>query len=340
MNQPTLINFLQTTYTLPALHNATPVAAGYLSRNWLIDAADRRYFLKQYRFTDGTRVTAAHASLFHFHRAGLPTIVPLATNDGQTFCSDGSHFYSLFPFVAGRQLQRGALSVRAVQSMGAMLAQLHRAGQNVALPHVQPWQAKDRRLSFVSEATAILELIARQPTLTPFDRLAEQTLRRQLALVEQTPMAFATLTLRSDHLLHGDYHDSNLFFNVEEEVSHLFDWEKTEIAPRELELVRALLFTCFSNPENFRGTFKPHNFDLAAAFLTAYHARYPIEAQRFIDALHARYWGSLCSLWVVDEHYRQQNDRVDLFLEANLAEINYFADHTSQLIEWLSSLWP
>jgi Ser/Thr protein kinase RdoA (MazF antagonist) len=165
-------------------------------------------------------------------------------------------------------------------------------------------------------------------------------LRRQLTLVEQTPMAFATLSLQSDHLLHGDYHDSNLFFNADEEVSHLFDWEKTEIAPREIELVRALLFTCFSNPENFRGTFEPHNFDLAAAFLSTYHALYPIEAEQFIAALHARYWGSLCSLWVVDEHYRRQNDRVDAFLEANLAEINYFAAYMPQLIDWFNSLWP
>jgi len=316
----------------------TPVEAGYLSRNWLLATADQRYFLKRYRFTDRARVVAAHATLFHFHRAALPVIMPLATADGQYICSDGDHFYTLFPFIAGRQLQRGALSPRAVQSMGTLLARLHRAGQHALLPQVRQLMLKDNRATFTPAATALLDLIAAQPIQTPFDRLAQETVQRQLVLVAQTPMPFDALTLQSDHLIHSDYHDGNLFFNDQEEVTHLFDWERSEVAPRELELVRALLFTCFSNPHNFRGTFTPQTFALAATFLTSYHTAYPLDPQRFVDALHARYWSSLCSLWVVNEHYRHQNNRVDLFLEANLAEINYFADQLPALIDWAVGL--
>ena len=338
MNQSVLLAFLQETYLLPALHHATPVAVGYLSQNWVITAGNERYFLKQYRFDDVTRVIAAHAALLHFHGTGLPAILPLTTRDGQRVCTMGDHHYTLFPLIAGRQLRRGAMPMAAIQSMGAMLARLHRAGHNVQVPHLRQWRLKADRSLFVADASAILDRIVQQPTLTPFDLLAEQAVRLQLALVARTPMDPAALTLQPDHLVHGDYHDGNLFFNEADEVAYLFDWEKAEIAPREVELVRALLFTCFSNPDNFRGTFLPHNFKQATVFLAAYHAQYPIEPERFIDALRARYWGSLCSLWVVTEHYLHQNTRVDTFLESNLAEISYFADHLPEMIVWFHSL--
>ncbi|MEZ4620667.1 MAG: phosphotransferase [Caldilineaceae bacterium] len=309
MDQAALLAFLQTAYRLPTLQRATPVAAGYLSRNWVISAGGERYFLKQYRFDDATRVAAAHGALIHFQRAGLPTIVPIATHDGQMISTVDTRHYSLFPFVAGRQLRRGALSMTAVKAMGTMLARLHRAGHNVRLPHLRQWRLNRDRSAFETAATTILERIAQQTPATPFDSLAEQTVRRQLVLVEQIKIDPSLLALPSDHLIHGDYHDSNLFFDAQDQVAHLFDWEKAEIAPREVELVRALLFTCFSNPENFRSTFLPHNFVLGSAFLAAYHAHYPIVLERFVDALHARYWGSLCSLWVVNEHYLYQNPR-------------------------------
>lgn len=338
MNQSALLAFLHKNYLLPALHHATPVAAGYLSQNWVITAGNNRYFLKQYRFDDVERVAAAHAALFHFHRAGLPAILPLATREDQRICTTADRHYTLFPFVAGRQLCRGALPIVAIQSMGTMLGRLHRAGHNVRLPQLRQWRLKADRSLFVADASAILERIIQQPTLTPFDLLAEQTVRLQLALVEQTPMDLAVSALQPDHLIHGDYHDSNLFFNKADDVAYLFDWEKAEIAPREVELVRALLFTCFSNPNNFRGTFLPPNFEQAALFLSAYHSQYSIEPERFIEALRIRYWGSLCSLWVVTEHYLYQNTRVDPFLESTLAEISYFAEHLPQMIDWFRSL--
>lgn len=338
MEQQALLDQLQDHYALPVLLSATPVTAGYLSRNWHLTAADRGYFLQEYRFAEITPVAAAHASLFHFQRAGIPTIAPLPAQDGQTIWRYADRFYALFPFVTARQLRRGALSLTAVQSIGTMLAQLHRAGQQVTLPHVQRRRLKDNRPTFQTQAQLILDLIRRQPAQSAFDQLAVQTLQRQLALVEVTAIDYATLALASDHLLHGDFHDGNLFFDEQEQVCYVFDWEKTEIAPREIELVRALLFICFSNPDNFCATFTPANFRLGEAFLAAYQAHYPVRPAQVVAALHARYWGSLCSLWVVEEHYLQHNRRVDPFLEATLAEITYFADHLSPFVTWLQTV--
>lgn len=338
MDQQALFDQLSAHYALPVLRSATPVTGGYLSRNWHLVAADSGYFLQEYRFAEITPVAAAHASLFHFQRAGIPTIPPLPTRAGQTIWSYAGRFYALFPFVTARQLRRGALSVTAVQSVGAMLAQLHRAGHQVTLPHVQRRRLKDNRPTFQKQAQLILDLIQRQPAQSAFDQLAVRTLQRQLTLVEQTAIDYATLPLASDHLLHGDFHDGNLFFDEEEQVQAVFDWEKTEIAPREIELIRALLFICFSNPDNFCATFAPVNFSLGEAFLRAYQARYPVAEKGLIAAVHARYWGSLCSLWVVEEHYLHQNQRVDPFLEATLTEISYFADHLPAFVRWLQAV--
>lgn len=340
METSTLITLLTTHYSLPALCAITPVTTGYLSRNWTVTTVAQRYFLKEYRFQGIDRVQAAHASLLHFHSCGIPTIVPVKTQHNQTICEHEGRFYALFPYVEGRALQRGALPKRAVQAVGAMLARLHRAGDDCCPPHVRQRLPKDDRRAFKAGAVTILALIAQQERKTAFDRLAQQTLERQLALVAQTEMDYASLTLQSDHLLHGDYHDGNLFFDEQDQVRYLFDWEKTEVAPREVELIRALLFTCFSNPHNFCGTFTSQNFALGTAFLTAYQEAYAVDHAGLVDALRVRYWGSLCSLWVPTEHYLHQNHRVDLFLEAQLTEINYFAAHLDSFANWLNTVSP
>lgn len=207
-----MLSFITARYGLAPNPQVTPVQAGYLSENCKLTTATGSYFLKQYRFTSYERVAAAHAAKHFFHAAGIPVILPLATHDGETICTSEGRYYSLFPWVAGRQLRRGNLSTTAVRSAATMLARLHRAGYAVHLPHVRVNFKPPNVAAFQSSARQILAQINAQPVLSEFDLLAQQTLQLKLALAATTPIDFNALALTSDHLLHGDYHDSNLFF--------------------------------------------------------------------------------------------------------------------------------
>ncbi len=330
-----LIDAIRTEYGLAPVQASAPIAAGYLSQNWQLVTAAGTYFLKRYHVDQRTAVAAVHSVISHFQQANFPVVAPCTTREGATICTvDGGH-YTLFPFVRGHQLQRGALTSQAVRTLGAMLARLHRAGCGVQLPNVRVRAFADQRAAFQHRAEALLPIIDGQSTPTPFDELARETVRLQLALVAQTPFDPAAVALPNDHLLHGDYHVDNLFFDEVGSIRWIFDWERAAVGARASELMRALIFACFATPRDFQATFTPQNFALGKDFLDAYQRHYPIEPAEAVAALQARYWDSLSSLWVVEEHYLHHNQRVDPFLASNFSEVTYFSTHLPQLIDWL-----
>jgi Ser/Thr protein kinase RdoA (MazF antagonist) len=337
--QPGLVNAIAQHYEIPPLHSVTPVTAGFLSQNYVLHTGTGRYFLKQYRFAERRQVAAAHEAKFFFAAAGVPVILPLRAKDGDSYFALGERFYSLFPYVEGRHLPRGHFSARALDSMAETLAAIHRAGRHVHLPSTRISHAQKDGALFVATARQILEKIP-QHERTAFDELAEGFIRLKLRLAAQHQEALAAIDLASDHLVHGDYQDANLFFDAHEQVSHVFDWEKTAVAPRGLELVRAIEFICFSNPNDYSALFSEENFARARRFLQAYHQIYPMTRAEFATVSHVRYLQKLCSLWVESDHYLAGARRVDLFLEAEYNAVKYYAHHLDEHIERLSIALP
>ncbi|MEZ4713341.1 MAG: phosphotransferase [Caldilineaceae bacterium] len=332
-----LTDYVSRAYSLPPIHETNTVDKGFLSTNFILHTNTHQYFLKQYRFTTQEPVAAAHAAKHFFAARGIPVIVPLQNGAGHTFFANDGRYYALFPYVDGDHLPRGSFSRRALQSTAALLAKLHRAGRNVTLPHVRIQQSQKSYANFVETAHQILDKIPTQER-TDFDELAIETIHLKLHLAAQNREAIAQMGLPSDHLLHGDYQDSNFFFDEDEQISHLFDWEKTIIGPRGLELARAIEFICFSNPHDYKALFSDENFDQAGHFLKTYHESYPISLDEFATTVHVRYLQKVLSLWVEADHYLENNTRVDPFLEAEYNTIQYGSHALAEYIERVYSM--
>lgn len=331
-----LVQQIAQTYQLSPIQSIVPVTAGFLSNNYRLETVGAAYFLKRYRYTKRPSVAAVHEAKFFFANAQVPVILPLTTQQGETFFGYGDNYYSLFPFVEGQHLPRGAFSQRALASTARMLAHIHRAGRQVTLPHLRKAQTTRNYTAFVEVAQQILHKIPPHEQ-TEFDQLAAACIQLKLQLGKQHQDEFATIDLASDHLIHGDYQDANLFFDQDEQVSHVFDWEKAEIAPRGMELVRAIEFICLSNPNDYKAVFTDATYAKARHFLQSYHQLYPITQHEFAAAAKARYLHKIVSLWVEADHYLENGRRVDRFLEAEYNTVSYYARHLHDHVERLCS---
>ena len=312
-----------------------PVARGFLSRNFVVQADTDKYFLKQYRFTQLESVLAVHEAKFFFAAAGIPVILPLRTRQGEYFFEFGGRYWSLFPYVDGKHLQRGSFLTQAIESSAELLSRIHRSGKGATVSYVKPKPLVRDTTLFDKTTEELLSRIGKS-SMTEFDRLALETVKLKMALAKRHRQDFVKIDLPSNHLVHGDYQDANLFFDAEARVSHVFDWELTRIIPRGFELVRAIEFICFANPENFKAVFSAENYDKARCFLQHYHYFYPIERAEFEVVWRARYFDKVLSLWVEEDHYLHDNPRVDPFLESEYHAVHYYSDHLSEHIEALS----
>lgn len=314
-------------FEIGTISSAEPVEKGVLSQNWFVTTSSGDFFLKRYRFEDEDRIKEIHAAKHLFFDAGIPVILPIRTTSGRSYAIIESRYYALFPRISGRQLERGTLTDAAIASMGKMLGRIHLAGKNSSLSVEKDMFRSWDAANFEEKAHAYLVRLAAIENPTPFDLLSMEDLQMKLALIERTGTSYESLDLQSDHLIHGDYLDHNLFFDTKDEVCHVFDFEKSQYAPRAFELVRSLVYSILD------GEYDEHAVERGRMYIAAYREVYPISFEDFSMGMELFYQKSLRNIWIQKEYYDLKNERPAQFLVPDMDRIRYLSEHRSRLIE-------
>ncbi|MDP2684702.1 MAG: phosphotransferase [bacterium] len=302
------------------------VENGYLSQNFILQNNDNKLFLKQYRFDDLKKIKEIHQTKFFFANGNIPVILPIQNKKGDFIFEQGKKFYSLFPFVEGRIIQRVGRSRKAFKSAGQMLAKIHTLTKNGHPDIIHNYAKGWKKEEFLSEAKTIKQRIEATLVKTDFDKLALDTLEHKLKLVSENNLRYEKFNLCNDHIIHGDYHGQNIFYDENDEVKYVFDIEKTKISPRVLEIARSMDFMCFSN------NYEAKNFEDANTYLAAYNNIYPISKGNLIQGIKAYYLKKAHSLWIEREHYININLRVDCFLEGELLMLKYYSQNFDEFV--------
>lgn len=288
------------------------VSQGFLSENYILTDGTDKFFLKKYRFDNSGRIEEIHRTKKYFSDGGIPVILPIPTASKDTFFENERHLYALFPFVHDHQLQWKEVTDNALISYAQMLARIHLLGSKSAVAvneFNKPWNS-EVTLKLIG---SILQKISGIENKTDFDIRAEKNLLLKKEIIESNQKAYSEFHLSNDHLIHGDYTVANVFFDKDNNVSFVFDWEKTEYSPRFLELFRSLIqCTLFDTIRS-------------KTYLDAYLKLYPATKDELKSGLDAYCLEQTHSLWIEEEHYLKGNNRTDELLESNSFKINYFA---------------
>lgn len=326
-----LIQRITILYDLPNLRYIEKAIGGYLTDNYILTNTDEKFFLKRYRYPDEEKIKKIQSVKKYYHANGVPVIIPLLNNKQSAYFIYKEGYFSLFPFVEGQIYKSGELNEIALESAGAMLAQIHKLGKDTGL-HITEQSRGWNKQRFFECASQILDLIQKKEIKDSFDVLAEKIILLKLELAENNTVNFLDLNMNNDHIIHGDYQVNNLFFDKEDKVKYVFDWEKTELAPRSTELLRSIAITCFNTQ------YEDKNYLDAEVYLKSYNKFYPIsklEVKNAVTLIHIKH---IHSLWVETEHYLKNNGRVDIFLQKSFDELIYLTKSIDLYINRLSAV--
>jgi homoserine kinase type II len=312
--------------TLYGLNLSSPekVERGFLTENHVLVSGGAKYFLKKYSYPKEEKIKEIHLAKQFFADKGIPIILPMTHKNGSTFFLFEGVYFALFPFVAGRHIESEELSEKAIVSLGRMLAKIHLAGKDSSLPitsRIGTWD-KD---SFIKKAEVLIEAIEQNKEPSSFDELALRNMTMKKSLIESNTATAESLGLPNDHLIHGDYHEQNVFFTEDDEISDVFDLEKVAYAPRTFEVVRSLMYIFWEDD------FTAENIEKGKIYLRAYAERYPISKEELKQGLRLYYLRQLHGFWVETEHYLNHNYRVDQFLESGHNIIKYLSENIDGL---------
>ncbi len=148
-------------------------------------------------------------------------------------------------------------------------------------------------------------------------------LKKQFA--ENNSTEFSEFNFQNDHLVHGDYHDHNVFFGPDGTLTHVFDLEKSGYEPRFYELFRSTSYTFLNAPITDK------KLRDARLYLDSYRKIYPLDQEEISRGFDAYIIKMAHGAWVETEHYIQNNNRIDPLLDIEYHRFCYFIDHRDKL---------
>ena len=330
--EPIILQSLETRYGLQPLQFVRSVEEGVLSDNIVVRERERLLFFKTYNQKyENTWIETVHRVKQLFADNDIPVILPLTNREHTTLFEESGRIHALFPFVEGKHVTRGNISPTALRSMGTILGKIHRIGSQKISFEVQEQTMDWNMQKNLDTVTEILAIIEQKPTLDAFDTQALPYLRAQLAYMQELTQVAPSFDFNADHLIHGDYHDANLFFNKDDTVKHVFDWEKTRISDRRHELLRAISLSIFN------GTYSDDRFEQATHFLKAYTEQYPITPDSLAKAWEWFSYLQVRGTWLISEHYLKHNTRADKYLQSSIATFDYVSKHRNEFQERLAT---
>lgn len=296
---------------IPPIHTVQEPAYGTLNRIYLLTTVSGTFVLRAYRYpaTERGAVKAEHELIAYARRHGLPAIAPLALagNTQETIYEHNQQLFALFPHAPGFQTPRQHLTIEHAAAMGEMLATLHQRLANYPHTRVTHRSLDVDTPSALATIDQLLTLLQAKEKPEQVDRQALKRLQQRKAyLVQASYYQDAVHFPDEQQVIHGDYHDANLFFDdVSKEreqraysVSAIIDWEKAFVAPRTYEVLRTLQYSFSMQTEHTQ------------AFLQAYHRLRPLSLAE-LDAAAIAY-GAITDhqLWLYTAYYFEQNTRV------------------------------
>lgn len=296
------------------------VKKGSLSENHILIDGDTRYFLKQYAPDAKEKVEEIQSVKRYFSDGNIPVILPITNKEGSTYFSFEDGCYALFPFVLDKQLSGKELTETAIVSLGEMLGKIHLLGRDAKLPvsgKFKPWN-KEKSLAKIE---LVINEIQKKTNFDDFDESALKSLNLKKQLVQENTVVYEDLNLSSDHLIHGDYTDHNVFFGGNDKISWVFDFEKTSYSPRTHELFKCMMYSFLCDD------LSEENISRAKLYLDSYRKTYPISEDELTRGLKLYYLKSIHGLWSESEHYLNDNHRVDKFLGTDFPRIDNLSEH-------------
>jgi len=319
-----VLSYLSSQFSLASLTVKEHITRGVLSDNHQVTDGTSNYFLKKWRPSAFSHLEEIPLVERHMASHGIPVILPLVNRDGTVAVAFKDAWYSLYPYVQGNHIEREDVTGAGLESMAALLARIHHLSVSNSLiiqEQFKWWRSDERALDTIEK---IIGVIVGIPSKSEFDEQALESLILKQRIIRSGTARPESFYLASDTLIHGDYHESNMFFH-QNAVSHIFDFEKAEMSPRVYELIRSVMLTLIN------GDFSAINLDRAAQYIAAYSDVYPISPDEVRHGLRIYFTKGVHGYWIEEEHYLRGNNRPDIFMEVGLQSLRFQASHLQEL---------
>jgi Ser/Thr protein kinase RdoA (MazF antagonist) len=268
-----IIKFVQGAYRLPAVNN---IASGPKPGSYVLTSAEGSYLFAPVATYKLRHLSFDEAFTSFLVHSNYPAQSVVRTAAGELTSELSGEPHVLRTFFPGCVPDvDGAISTIQLENAAKALAALHITAQSYSgsVRHRHQYRS-EYVLRSLAEAIDRLE---GHEAATPFDELVLRVARRKRVRVGERPFETQAFLEEGRIMNHGDFHPRNIVFDQASKVVGLLDFEYCTFMPRIWDVAWALhWFSRQRKTEAFCGVL---DLARATAFLSAYHAVFPLGAQ-------------------------------------------------------------
>ncbi len=236
-------------------------AGGVSAENYVVRCGERELILKRYQGSVATSLRLEAVTIF-LKNNGIPVVEPVESVTGDRHALIQGRMYALYPLVPGVTLHERSLTQNSLSKAAALLVKLHelRASSYLRL------ESSDQQRT--DHSTAMRRL---HRTMRKFQRKDSADLVTRLLTIKAKILTrlreAENMAVGSSTLIHGDYHNENLLFNSDGDVTALLDLEDVRTGHAVEDVVMFIMLACFNSG------FGPSNVEKASHFIHAYRKK-------------------------------------------------------------------
>ena len=303
-------------YGLTLSGEPKPVALSVSNRNFAVATPDGLLFV---RFHAKSRTKERQELAFEvadFAAAqGIPVVAALPDAKGRRLHSLSNRFWSVYPWVEGVHLQRGAIDAAGATMLGELHGRLHATLRPFTDSRLRSdtngsvWDAAQS----LDDFGRVDDLIRYSPSPGAAQLKLQEQIRQIMAMIDSPASRpandFAEMTRT---VCHGDFHERNLILDAGGELLAVVDWEMAAMLPAVFEVLRATSFMGLLGP----------------GLLEAYAAGYGRHAELTqCEAGVEMWWQSqLHNTWVYRARFIEGNRAAGQFIEDHFEMVTMFKD--------------
>lgn len=274
--------------------------AGTMNEVLLVTTDAGRVVLRGHRHRDRSRVDFEHAVMAFARAGGVPVPDAISTPLGEAVIERNGRCWSLFEHARGHQIPRAELDDGHAASMGLALAETHAV--LCAFPVDEAHGAR-RHPNGEETLRGIEQLLARLAGIRDpgeHEEWAVERLRTRAAWLRRNPGP-GTVMVGAEQVVHGDYQDTNLFFE-DRLVSSIIDWDKSELRSPAEEAIRTMHLSLCLDPI------------LCCSFLAGYRSVSILPDDQLDNAAIVYGYRAALDLWLYETIYLKGDERPRRFL--------------------------
>lgn len=290
-------------WELPTIVSIDRATSGVMNETFIVATSDRPVVLRRHRRTDLDLVRLEHDVIAHARANGVAAPAAIPSSSGEVIIDRDGVFYSLFTFARGRQIGKDEITEPAAVSMGRTLGGIQRALADFPIRARRDAAVPTPSEDTVETIQALLQRIEQVPDPTERDGWAREHLESKLRWLESAPpVELQAPPDGAAQMIHGDYQETNLFFDGERVVD-VIDWDKAEVRWPVDEVIRTLDLSLRLEPQ------------LCAAFLDGFRVERDLTTEDLDHAAHNYGYHQVHDHWLLAGIYVRKDDRLRIFLE-------------------------